>query len=133
MPFSINAWLSHEIDEYKDKMQDATVEFFIAETKINRMGAQPERLDDYFETCMQLAKLAKKNGDDESYLQGLKKIYTRMMTEFNNKANNFQCRELSHQYARESLTLTCQLYSGYDIADKAKVLRTDFVKRSSFY
>ena len=133
MPFSINTWLSHEIDEYKDKMQDATVEFFIAETRLNRLGAQPESLQGYYDSCMQLAKLAKHNGDDDSYLQGLKKIYTRMMAEFNDKKNNVTCRQLSHQYARKSLTLTCQLYSGYDITDKAKKLRTDFVRRSSLY
>lgn len=133
MPLSINAWLAIGIDEYKLKMQDATVEFFIAENRLNRLGITQSHIDDFYHSSMRLAELAQKAGDDSSYLQGLRKVYTRMMGEFANERNPLPRREQCRKYAREALTLTCELYHGYGVDEKARQLRSDFVKRSSMY
>ncbi|MFD2177543.1 hypothetical protein [Veronia pacifica] len=131
MTFTVSSWLDQGIDEYKEQLREVTLDFFNAENNLNRSGAKVHLLMEYFDCCMRMADLSRENGDDTRYLQGLRKIYCRMMSELNNKDNSLSCRMLSRKFARETLTRTCELYKEYDITEKAKILCTDFVQRSS--
>lgn len=127
----VMTWLTSEIDDYKDRLQTATSEFFLAEMNLNRHGPSEKRLSEYYHASLDVALTARDSGDDMSYLLCLKKLYTRMMAELNDTNNELFCRSQCKVYALDSLNLTCQLYKGYDVMDKAKILRTDFAKRSS--
>ncbi|RXJ71707.1 hypothetical protein CS022_19855 [Veronia nyctiphanis] len=133
MTLHIMNWLDQSIEDYKVQLQDTTVDFFHAENRLNKHGTGVETLMDYFETCMRLADLCKNNGDDTRYLEGLRKVYCRMMSELNNKQNPLSCRILSRKFAKETLNRTCDLYELYGIKERTKILCTDFAQRSSLY
>ena len=127
----VKSWLVTEIDKYNDTQQALMSEFFLSEMRLNCRGMSKQRLSNYYDTCISLAKFSRKNGDDNLYLQCLKKLYTRMMAELGNAENTVECRSRCKRYALDSLNFTCQLYKGYEVIEKAQILRRDFAKRAS--
>ena len=73
----VKSWLVTEIDKYNDTQQALMSEFFLSEMRLNCRGMSKQRLSNYYDTCISLAKFSRKNGDDNLYLQCLKKLYTR--------------------------------------------------------
>ncbi len=107
---SFDAWLSQKIQDYRFDMEDATVDFFIAENRLNLKPEKISYIEGYFAKCMTLASIAYANGDESSYVQALRKNYSRMI----NAAEilkNIDARVKTYKLARHSLKLICKHYN----------------------
>ncbi len=130
MQLSINAWLDSCIQGYTHKVQDAVVDFFMAEAALSRENGGLDELASFHEASMALVRLARWHGDDRSCLQALKKLHNRLLCELANKQRPYQFRVRCLKYARGTLKDICALYACYDVVSKAKVFRSDFVRRA---
>ena len=55
MNVSINAWLQYKIDEYKFAVRDITVDFYLAQAKLNRPDCSLDQLRNFNDTCLDMA------------------------------------------------------------------------------
>lgn len=129
---SVNAWLQHQIDEYKFSIRDITVDFYMAEARLNRPESHIDQLRCYHNACMEMITLCQKNGDDESYLHALSKLHNRLIKEINNERRCHLFRVQSYYFARNTLKLICHQLSIEGAWDKATAFQTDFVRRVPF-
>jgi len=131
MNLSINAWLQHKIDEYKFSVRDITVDFYMAQAKLNRPGCTLEQLRKFNDTCLDMAELCQLNGDDQSYLHALSKLHQRLLQELGNTCRERLFRMQAWQLARHSLTRLCHQLAINGDWDKATALQSNFVKHAS--
>ncbi|WP_158782924.1 hypothetical protein [Pantoea sp. BAV 3049] len=129
---SMSAWLQHKIDEYKFSVRDITVDYYMAQAKLNRPECTLEQLRRFNDTCLDMAELCQLNGDDQSYLHALGKLHQRLLQELGNAERERLFRMQAWQLARHSLTRLCHQLAMNGEWDKAAVLQSDFVKHASW-
>ncbi|MFK8259261.1 hypothetical protein ACFL9S_15940 [Erwinia sp. AnSW2-5] len=132
MNLSMNAWLQHKIDEYTFSVRDITVDFYMAQAKLNRPGCSIEQLRKFNDTCLDMAELCQLNGDDQSYLHAMGKLHQRLVVELSNTARERLFRMQAWQLARHSLSRLCHQLAMNGEWDKATVLQSEFVKHASW-
>ena len=128
---NFDAWLSHKLDEYKMELEDATVDFFIAENRLNLKPHRENYIHAYYVKCMDLANIAHHHGDEASYLQALRKIYSKMLL-LAEDLTNTDTRVKAYQFARHSLKLICEHYSYIGEHEQARKLRNHFVNTCAY-
>lgn len=132
MNLSMSAWLQHKIDEYKFSVRDITVDFYMAQAKLNRPECSIEQLRKFNDTCLDMAELCQLNGDDQSYLHTLGKLHQRLIVELSNTSRERLYRMQAWQLARHSLSRLCHQLAMNGEWDKATVLQSEFVKHASW-
>jgi len=132
MNVSMSAWLQYKIDEYKFSVRDITVDFYMAQAKLNRPDCSLDQLRKFNDTCLDMAELCQLNGDDQSYLHALGKLHHRLVTEMVNNERDRLFRMQAWQLARHTLTRLCHQLALNGEWDKATVLQSDFVKHASW-
>ncbi|TKJ95007.1 hypothetical protein [Erwinia persicina] len=132
MNLSMSAWLQHKIDEYKFSVRDLTVDFYMAQAKLNRPECSIEQLRKFNDTCLDMAELCQLNGDDQSYLHALGKLHQRLIVELSNTSRERLYRMQAWQLARHSLSRLCHQLAMNGEWDKATVLQSEFVKHASW-
>ncbi|MBD8161782.1 hypothetical protein [Erwinia persicina] len=132
MNLSMSAWLQHKIDEYKFSVRDITVDFYMAQAKLNRPECSIEQLRQFNDTCLNMAELCQLNGDDQSYLHALGKLHQRLIVELSNTSRERLYRMQAWQLARHSLSRLCHQLAMNGEWDKATVLQSEFVKHASW-
>jgi len=132
MNLSMSAWLQHKIDEYTFSVRDITVDFYMAQAKLNRPDCSIEQLRKFNDTCLDMAELCQLNGDDQSYLHALGKLHQRLVVELSNTARERLFRMQAWQLARHSLSRLCHQLAMNGEWDKATVLQSEFVKHASW-
>lgn len=132
MNVSISAWLQHKIDEYKFSVRDITVDFYMAQARLNRADCSLNQLRKFNDTCLDMAELCQLNGDDQSYLHALGKLHHRLVAEMVNNERDRLFRMQAWQLARHSLTRLCHQLAIAGEWDKATALQSDFVKHASW-
>ncbi len=123
---TFNAWLANKLSHYTLQMHDATVDFFIAENKLTLTPHCFYSIKGYYVTCMNLAEIAKKNGDEVSYLQAIRKNYYCMLSQIRGMSNDKKRMQV-YRYARRCLKLICTHYMLNDEQIKAHQFRSHFV------
>ncbi|WP_456310366.1 hypothetical protein [Serratia proteamaculans] len=132
MNLSMSAWLQHKIDEYTFSVRDITVDFYMAQAKLNRPECSIEQLRKFNDTCLDMAELCQLNGDDQSYLHALGKLHQRLVVELSNTDRERLFRMQAWQLARHSLSRLCHQLAMNGEWDKATVLQSEFVKHASW-
>lgn len=132
MNLSMNAWLQYKIDEYKFSVRDMTVDFYMAQAKLNRPECTVEQLRKFNATCLDMAELCQLNGDDESYLHALGKLHSQLVAELCNTSRDRLFRMQAWQLARHSLSRLCHQLALNGDWQRATVLQSDFVKHASW-
>lgn len=132
MNLSMSAWLQHKIDEYTFSVRDITVDFYMAQAKLNREECTIEQLRRFNDTCLDMAELCQLNGDDRSYLHAMGKLHQRLVVELSNTSRERLFRMQAWQLARHSLSRLCHQLALDGEWDKATVLQSDFVKHASW-
>lgn len=132
MNLSMSAWLQHKIDEYKFSVRDITVDFYMAQAKLNRPGCSIEQLRKFNDTCLDMAELCQLNGDDHSYLHAMGKLHQRLVVELSNTNRERLFRMQAWQLARHSLSRLCHQLAMNGEWDKATALQSEFVKHASW-
>lgn len=132
MNLSMSAWLQHKIDEYTFSVRDITVDFYMAQAKLNRPECSIEQLRKFNDTCLDMAELCQLNGDDQSYLHAMGKLHQRLVVELSNTARERLFRMQAWQLARHSLSRLCHQLAMNGEWDKATVLQSEFVKHASW-
>ncbi|MBD8165892.1 hypothetical protein [Erwinia persicina] len=132
MNLSMSAWLQHKIDEYKFSVRDITVDFYMAQAKLNRPECSIEQLRKFNDTCLDMAELCQLNGDDQSYLHALGKLHQRLIVELSNTSRERLYRMQAWQLARHSLSRLCHQLAMNGEWDKATVLQSEFVRHASW-
>lgn len=107
MTLSVSAWLQHKIDEYKFFVGDITVDFCLAQAKLNCTGCTLEQLRHFNDTCLNMAEICQLNGDDHSYLHAMGKLHHRLVLDMGNIDRDHLFRIQSYQFTRLSLTRLC--------------------------
>lgn len=128
--YSTNAWLASQLDRYKIEMQDATSKLLRAEDSLSLTPMCLEAITHYYTTCMNLAHLALRNGDDQSYLNSLQRNYSRMML-LQNASCHSQLNNVTYSYARSCLESICCFYNHVGEDDKASQFRSHFIHNVS--
>lgn len=128
MQQSINAWLQHQIDEYKFRLRDITVDFYMAQARLNRAGCTITQLRAFNDACMDMAELCQLNGDDQSYLHALGRLHQHLLNELTNDSRDRLFRMQAWQLARHSLTRLCHQLAISGQWQKATELQAEFVK-----
>ncbi|WP_338563272.1 hypothetical protein [Erwinia sp. E_sp_B04_7] len=132
MNLSMSAWLQHKIDEYKFSVRDITVDYYMAQAKVNRPECTLEQLRKFNDTCLDMAELCQLNGDDQSYLHAMGKLHHRLVQELANSERDRLFRMQAWQLARHSLTRLCHQLAMSGEWDKATRLQSEFVKHASW-
>ncbi|WP_380180582.1 hypothetical protein [Kalamiella sp. sgz302252] len=132
MNLSMSAWLQHKIDEYKFSIRDITVDYYMAQAKLNRPDCTLEQLRKFNDTCLDMAELCELNGDDQSYLHALGKLHQRLLLELGNTSRERLFRMQAWQLARHSLTRLCHQLALNGEWDKASALQNEFVRQASW-
>lgn len=132
MNLSMSAWLQHKIDEYKFSVRDITVDFYMAQARLNRPDCAAEQLRKFNDTCLDMAELCQLNGDDQSYLHAMGKLHHRLMIELMDESRDRLFRMQAWQLARHSLTQLCHQLALNGEWDKATKLQSDFVKNAAW-
>lgn len=132
MNVSVNAWLQYKIDEYKFAVRDITVDFYLAQAKLNRPDCSLDQLRNFNDTCLDMAELCQLNGDEHSYLHALGKLHHRLLQEVSNTQRERLFRMQACQLARHTLTKLCQQLALSGDWEKATVLQSDFVKHAGW-
>ena len=78
MSLSVSAWLQHKLDEYRFSVRDLTVDFYLAQAKLNRAECTLQQLRQFNDTCLDMAEICQLNGDDQSYLHAMGKLHHRL-------------------------------------------------------
>ncbi|MTD26095.1 hypothetical protein [Erwinia sorbitola] len=132
MNLSMSAWLQHKIDEYKFSIRDMTVDFYMAQARLNRPECSIEQLRKFNDTCLDMAELCQLNGDDQSYLHAMGKLHQRLVVELSDTSRERLYRMQAWQLARHSLSRLCHQLAMNGEWDKASVLQSEFVKHASW-
>lgn len=132
MTVSMSAWLQHKIDEYKLSVRDITVDFYMAQARLNRPESSVEQLRQFNATCLDMAELCQINGDDQSYLHALGKLHHRLVIELSDTRRERLFRMQAWQLARHSLSRLCHQLALNGEWEKATELQKDFVKHASW-
>lgn len=132
MNLSMSAWLQHKIDEYKFSVRDITVDYYMAQARLNRPECTIEQLRKFNDTCLDMAELCQLNGDDQSYLHALGKLHQRLVIELSDTSRERLFRMQAWQLARHSLSRLCHQLALNGEWDQATVLQSDFMKRASW-
>lgn len=132
MNLSMNAWLQYKIDEYKFSVRDITVDFYMAQAKLNRAECTIEQLRKFNDTCLDMAELCQLNGDDQSYLHAMGKLHQRLVIELSNTSRERLFRMQAWQLARHSLSRLCHQLALNGEWDKTAALQSDFMKHASW-
>lgn len=64
MTLSVSAWLQHKIDEYHFSVRDITVDFYMAQAKLDRTDCTIHQLRQFNDACQDMAEVCQMNGDD---------------------------------------------------------------------
>lgn len=131
MNLTMSAWLQHKIDEYKFSIRDITVDYTMAQAKVNRPECTQEQLRKFNDTCLDMAELCQLNGDDQSYLHALGRLHQRLLQELGNPERERLFRMQAWQLARHSLTRLCHQLALSGEWDKATALQNEFVRKAS--
>lgn len=131
MNLTMSAWLQHKIDEYKFSIRDTTVDYTMAQAKVNRPECTLEQLRKFNDTCLDMAELCQLNGDDQSYLHALGRLHQRLLQELGNPERERLFRMQAWQLARHSLTRLCHQLALSGEWDKATALQNEFVRKAS--
>ncbi|MCP1437169.1 hypothetical protein J3D56_000605 [Erwinia persicina] len=131
MNLTMSAWLQHKIDEYKFSIRDITVDYTMAQAKVNRPECTLEQLRKFNDTCLDMAELCQLNGDDQSYLHALGRLHQRLLQELGNPERERLFRMQAWQLARHSLTRLCHQLALSGEWDKATALQNEFVRKAS--
>lgn len=131
MNMSMSAWLQHKIDEYTYSVRDLTVDFYMAQAKLNRPECTIEQLCKFNNTCLDMAELCQLNGDDRSYLHAMGKLHQRLVNELSNTSRERLFRMQAWQLARHSLSRLCHQLMLNGEWNKATVLQNEFVTHAS--
>ncbi|CAO96867.1 hypothetical protein [Erwinia tasmaniensis] len=131
MNMSMSAWLQHKIDEYTCSVRDLTVDFYMAQAKLNRPECTIEQLRKFNDTCLDMAELCQLNGDDQSYLHAMGKLHQRLVNELSNTSRERLFRMQAWQLARHSLSRLCHQLMLNGEWNKATVLQNEFVTHAS--
>ncbi|MFU9138623.1 hypothetical protein [Erwinia tasmaniensis] len=132
MNLSISAWLHNKIDDYKFSVRDITVDFYMAQAKLNRPQCSLKHLRRFNDICLDMAELCQLNGDDRSYLHALGKLHHRLLVELGNPERDRLFRMQAWQLARHSLTRLCHELALTGDWDRATRLQSDFVKHAAW-
>ncbi|WP_336797975.1 hypothetical protein [Erwinia aphidicola] len=132
MNLSMSAWLQHKIDQYKFSVRDITVDFYMAQAKLNRPECTIEQLRKFNDTCLDMAELCQLNGDDQSYLHAIGKLHQRLVIELSDTTRERLYRMQAWQLARHSLSRLCHQLALNGEWDKATLLQSEFVKHASW-
>lgn len=132
MNLSMSAWLQHKIDQYKFSVRDITVDFYMAQAKLNRPECTIEQLRKFNDTCLDMAELSQLNGDDQSYLHAMGKLHQRLVIELSDTTRERLYRMQAWQLARHSLSRLCHQLALNGEWDKATLLQSEFVKHASW-
>ncbi|MEZ3498787.1 hypothetical protein [Pantoea sp. KPR_PJ] len=132
MMLSVSAWLQHKIDDYHFSIRDITVDFYLAEAKLNRADCTIHQLRQFNDTCLDMAEICQVNGDDQSYLHAMGKLHHRLVQEMSNSDRDRLFRIQAYQLARLSLTTLCHQLALVGKWDNATVLQSDFVRHAGW-
>ncbi|MEN5015673.1 hypothetical protein ABEH87_04820 [Erwinia sp. Eh17-17] len=132
MNVSVSAWLQHKMDEYTFSIRDITVDFYMAQAKLNRPECTIEQLRQFNDTCLDMAELCQLNGDDRSYLHAMGKLHHRLVVELSNTSRERLYRMQAWQLARHSLSRLCHQLALNGEWDKAALLQSEFVRHASW-
>lgn len=129
---SVSAWLQRKIDDYQFAMRDITVDFYLAQAKLNRADCTIHQLRQFNDTCLDMAEICQINGDDQSYLHALGKLHHRLVQEMGNSERDRLFRIQAWQLARFSLTRLCHQLALVGEWEKATALQSDFVRHAGW-
>ncbi|MDT0174932.1 hypothetical protein ACR6A7_14020 [Pantoea sp. RRHST58] len=132
MTLSVSAWLQRKIDDYRFSVRDITVDFYLAQAKLNRADATIHQLRQFNDTCLDMAEICQINGDDHSYLHAMGKLHHRLVQEMGNSERDRLFRIQAYQLARLSLTQLCHQLTLAGEWDKATALQSDFVRHAGW-
>jgi len=132
MSLSVSAWLQHKLDEYRFSVRDLTVDFYLAQTKLNRAECTIQQLRQFNDTCLDMAEICQLNGDDLSYLHAMGKLHHRLVEEMQNPDRDRLFRIQAYQLARLSLTQLCHQLAITGEWEQATVLQSEFVRHAGW-
>lgn len=127
---SVSAWLQHQIDEYHFSLRDISVDFYMAQAKLERADCTIHQLRQFNDACQDMAEICQLNGDDQSYLHTLGKLHYRLVQEIGNPDRDRLFRLQAWQLARLSLTRLCHQLALVGEWNKATELQSDFVRHA---
>ncbi|MGX9313180.1 hypothetical protein ACWXWE_10555 [Pantoea ananatis] len=130
MPLSVSAWLQHKLDEYRFSVRDLTVDFYLAQAKLNRAECTIQQLRQFNDTCLDMAEICQLNGDDLSYLHAMGKLHHRLVQEMQNPDRDRLFRIQAYQLARLSLTQLCHQLAITGEWERATLLQSEFVRHA---
>lgn len=129
---SVSAWLQRNIDAYRFSIRDITVDFYMAQAKLDRTDCSLEQLRRFNDTCLDMAEICALNGDDRSYLHALGKLHHRLVQEIGNADREHLFRVQAYQLARLSLTRLCHQLALCGEWDRATRLQSDFIRHAGW-
>ncbi|AMB75646.1 MULTISPECIES: hypothetical protein [Pantoea] len=132
MSLSVSAWLQHKLDEYRFSVRDLTVDFYLAQAKLNRAECTIQQLRQFNDTCLDMAEICQLNGDDLSYLHAMGKLHHRLVEEMQNPDRDRLFRIQAYQLARLSLTQLCHQLAITGEWEQATVLQSEFVRHAGW-
>ena len=132
MSLSVSAWLQHKLDEYRFSVRDLTVDFYLAQAKLNRAECTIQQLRQFNDTCLDIAEICQLNGDDLSYLHAMGKLHHRLVEEMQNPDRDRLFRIQAYQLARLSLTQLCHQLAITGEWEQATVLQSEFVRHAGW-
>ncbi|PQL03189.1 hypothetical protein [Pantoea ananatis] len=132
MSLSVSAWLQHKLDEYRFSVRDLTVDFYLAQAKLNRAKCTIQQLRQFNDTCLDMAEICQLNGDDLSYLHAMGKLHHRLVQEMQNPDRDRLFRIQAYQLARLSLTQLCHQLAITGEWEQATVLQSEFVRHAGW-
>jgi hypothetical protein len=132
MSLSVSAWLQHKLDEYRFSVRDLTVDFYLAQAKLNRAECTIQQLRQFNDTCLDMAEICQLNGDDLSYLHAMGKLHHRLVEEMQNPDRDRLFRIQAYQLARLSLTQLCHQLAINGEWEQATVLQSEFVRHAGW-
>ena len=132
MSLSVSAWLQHKLDEYRFSVRDLTVDFYLAQAKLNRAKCTIQQLRQFNDTCLDMAEICQLNGDDLSYLHAMGKLHHRLVEEMQNPDRDRLFRIQAYQLARLSLTQLCHQLAITGEWEQATVLQSEFVRHAGW-
>ncbi|TWD45247.1 hypothetical protein [Pantoea sp. SJZ147] len=132
MSLSVSAWLQHKLDEYRFSVRDLTVDFYLAQAKLNRAECTLQQLRQFNDTCRDMAEICQLNGDDQSYLHAMGKLHHRLVDEMQNPDRDRLFRLQAYQLARLSLTQLCHQLARCGEWEQATLLQREFVRHAGW-
>ncbi|NKI73816.1 hypothetical protein Dpoa2040_001044 [Dickeya sp. CFBP 2040] len=130
--FPFNAWLQAQLDNYRQQLRNTTMEFYLAESSLERDDSEISELRRYYLTGMHMAELSQQQGDENRYLFSLIKLHQRLIHEINNIGRDHLFRVQSYYFARQTLRCICVQFNLMGHWDKATAFQADFMQQVAF-